>query len=95
MNATADALSDHLGDNEPTRSQATDGRMKLPINAVACIDLDAPTIAAREVTHRGVTRWRFWCRHTGRTRGPCKAHCTKAGEPAYHLTGYNLALVDD
>ena len=41
MNATADALSDHLGDDEPrqTRSQATDGRMKLPINAVACIDL--------------------------------------------------------
>jgi hypothetical protein len=71
--------------------------MMVPINAVACIDLDAPTIAAREVNRNGLVRWRFWCRHCGQWHyhgpgeGHREAHCTNLDSP-YHATGYNLAL---
>ena len=37
--------------------------MKVPINSVACIDLDALTLPAEQVKVKGVTRWRAWCRH--------------------------------
>jgi hypothetical protein len=74
--------------------------MKVPVNAVACISLDAPTVAAHEVKRGGVMRWRFWCRHCGQWHyhgpgeGHREAHCTKPTSP-YHQTGYNLALATE
>ena len=71
--------------------------MKIPISEYACLDLDAPTLPAREVVINGATRWAVWCRHCGvfHYHGPAEghreAHC---GDPAspYWRSGYNLAL---
>jgi hypothetical protein len=56
--------------------------MKVPIDAVACIDLEAPTLSAQEVTRRFTKRWRVWCRYCrhwhyyGPGEGHREAHCT-------------------
>jgi hypothetical protein len=58
--------------------------MKVPINQVACIDLDAPTLPAERIKANGVVRWRVWCRHCGawHYHGPAgghrEAHCQGA-----------------
>jgi hypothetical protein len=71
--------------------------MKVPINSVACISLDAPTLPAAEVVVHGVTRWRVWCRHCnewhyhGPAEGHREAHCHEPSSP-YWRNGYNLAL---
>ncbi len=49
--------------------------MKIPIDEVAVIDLDAPVLSAYEAKYRGVVRWCVWCKHcrewqiTGRLKG--------------------------
>jgi len=50
--------------------------MKVPINQVACIDLDAPTLPAERIKIRGVVRWRVWCRHckAWHYHGPAEGH---------------------
>ena len=53
--------------------------MKIPISEYACLDLDAPTLPAREVVISGATRWAVWCRHCGDPASP------------YWQTGYNVA----
>jgi hypothetical protein len=71
--------------------------MKVPINQVACISLDAPTLAAEQVRIKGVVRWRVWCRHCGTwhhhglAEGHREAHCRDSSGP-YWRSGYNLAL---
>ena len=55
--------------------------MKVPINTVACIDLDAPTLPAERTKVKGVVRWRVWCAHCevwhdhGPAQGHREAHC--------------------
>lgn len=67
--------------------------MKVPIDEVACIDLDAPVLPAYEAKYRGVV----WCRHCGvwHDHGPAEghreAHCQDRSSP-YWRTGYNLAF---
>ena len=74
--------------------------MKVPIDSHACLDLDAPTLPAEEVTVNGATRWRVWCRyceawhHHGPADGHREAHCPDQGSP-YWAKGYNLALARD
>ena len=74
--------------------------MKVPINHVACINLDSPTLSAEEVTIKGTTRWRIWCRHCeawqyhGPAEGHREAHCQDSSSP-YWGSGYNLALSDE
>ena len=71
--------------------------MKVPINDVNCIDLDAPTLPAWEKIIGGTTRWLVWCRyckvshHHGPGEGHREAHCNDPRSP-YWKTGYNLAL---
>ena len=71
--------------------------MKVPINQVACIDLDAPTLPAERIKVKGVVRWRVWCRHCGEwhyhgpAEGHREAHCHDSNSP-YWRSGYNLAL---
>ena len=74
--------------------------MKVPINQVACIDLDAPTLPAEQVRIKGTMRWRVWCRHCeawhhhGPAEGHREAHCQGSSSP-YWRSGYNLALWQD
>ena len=71
--------------------------MKVPIDDYACLDLDAPTLLANEITVDGVTRWRVWCKHCqswhfhGPAEGHREAHCHDSNSP-YWRSGYNLAL---
>ena len=71
--------------------------MKVPIDKYACIDLNAPTLLAYEITVDGVTRWRVWCKHCqswhfhGPAEGHREAHCHDSNSP-YWRNGYNLAL---
>jgi hypothetical protein len=71
--------------------------VKVPINQVACISLDASTLPAEEIVVRGVTRWRVWCRYCrawhyhGPAEGHREAHCQDSSSP-YWRSGYNLAL---
>jgi hypothetical protein len=75
--------------------------MKLPINSVAVIDLDAPVLRAYRVRSKrtGAMRFRVWCRHCdgwhyhGPGEGHREAHCFSP-DSAYHRSGYNLALVE-
>jgi hypothetical protein len=60
------------------------------------LDLDAPTLGAKEVEEEGVKVWLVWCRYCQRwhAHGPAAghriAHCQR--ETPYTATGYNLAL---
>ena len=71
--------------------------MKVPIDDYVCLDLDAPTLPAHEITVDGVTRWRVWCKHCqswhfhGPAEGHREAHCHDSNSP-YWRSGYNLAL---
>jgi hypothetical protein len=71
-------------------------KVKVPINQVACIDLDAPTLPAERIKVHSVVRWRVWCRHCaawhyhGPGEGHREAHCTDPASP-YWRSGYNLA----
>ena len=55
--------------------------MKVPIDEVAVISLDAPVLSAYEARVRGVTRWFVWCKHCrewhshGPAAGHREAHC--------------------
>ena len=70
--------------------------MKVPIDEVAVIDLDAPVLSAYEAKYRGVVRWFVWCKHCdawhdhGPAEGHREAHCPDQSSP-YWKTGYNLA----
>jgi hypothetical protein len=35
--------------------------MKVPIDRYTCLNLDAPTLSAEDMTTNGVMRWRAWC----------------------------------
>lgn len=71
--------------------------MKVPINEVAVVSLDAPVLSAYEARVKGVTRWFVWCKHCGKwhRHGPAEghreAHCLDQSSP-YWTTGYNLAF---
>ena len=71
--------------------------MKVPIDKVATIDLDAPVLSAYEARFKGVTRWLVWCKHCrewhshGPEPGHREAHCSDRGSP-YWKAGYNLAF---
>ena len=75
-------------------------KMKVPIDDYACLDLNAPTLAAYETVVDGVTRWIVWCKHcrTWHRHGPAEghreAHCPTSDSP-YFKTGYNLAYVGE
>ena len=70
--------------------------MKVPINEVAVISLDAPVLSAYEARVKGVTRWFVWCKHCqkwhshGPAAGHREAHCLDPSSP-YWKSGYNLA----
>ncbi len=70
--------------------------MKIAIGTHAVIDLDAPVLTAEEVTVKGCTRWRVWCKHCGgyhfhgAAEGHREAHCNDQTSP-YWKSGYNLA----
>ena len=71
--------------------------MKVPINAVACIDLDAPAAAGRaregdgrRALARLVPALREWHYH-GPAERHREAHCQDSSSP-YWRSGYNLAL---
>jgi hypothetical protein len=91
-----------LGRIELTSKKETKKRqeMKVPIDNVACINLDAPVLPAHRVRSKrtGAIRFRVWCRFCGRWHyhGPAtghrEAHCTSPSSP-YFRTGYDLALV--
>ena len=76
--------------------------MKIPINDFNCVDLDAPTLPAREIRNEetGVVRWVIWCPHCrewhrhGAGEGHRESHCTEPASP-YRTSGYNLALADN
>jgi hypothetical protein len=71
--------------------------MKVPIDEVAVISLDAPVLSAYEARVKGVTRWFVWCRYWrewhshGPGAGHREAHCLDQSSP-YWKTGYNLAF---
>jgi len=73
--------------------------MKVPINDYNFIDLDAPTLPAKEIINEetGVVQWAVWCKHCqewhyhGRGEGHREAHCSKLTSP-YAASGYNLTL---
>ena len=71
--------------------------MKVPIDEVAVISLDAPVLSAYEARVKGVTRWFVWCRYCrewhshGPAEGHREAHCLDQSSP-YWTTGYNLAF---
>lgn len=74
--------------------------MRFPIDDVAFIDLDAPTLPAYEAELDGSLYWLVWCRHCevwhrhGPAEGHREAHCTDPSSP-YWQTGYNLAFAGD
>ena len=69
--------------------------MKVPIDEVGCISLDAPVVSAQEIKHNGATRWLIWCgyceiwHYHGAGEGHREAHCVDMSSP-YWKTGYNL-----
>lgn len=73
--------------------------MKVPISDFACIDLDAPTIATREIRDEetGSVRWVIWCQYCrewhyhGAGEGHREGHCSEPGSP-HSVTGYSVAL---
>ena len=70
--------------------------MKVPIDEVAVIDLEAPVLSAYERRIDSAVRWCVWCRHCrewhdhGPAEGYREAHCQDESSP-YWRTGYNLA----
>jgi hypothetical protein len=70
--------------------------VKISIDDVAVLDLDAPVLSAYEAKYRGVVRWFAWCKHRrerhdhGPTEGHWEAHCRDPSSP-YWKSGYNLA----
>jgi hypothetical protein len=62
------------------------------------LDLDAPTLPAKEVEEEGVRAWIVWCRYCERwhAHGPGErhriAHCQR--QTPYTASGYNLALAN-
>jgi len=70
--------------------------VKVPIDEVAVIDVEAPVLGAYESKYRGVVRWFVWCKHCrmwhdhGPAEGHRIAHCLDRASP-YWKTGYNLA----
>ena len=86
-----------LGDIRRTDLDEDSGDMKVPINAIACIDLDAPTLPAERIKVKGVVRWRVWCRHSEEWHDHGPAEGAPRGalpgfEQRYWRTGYNLAM---
>jgi hypothetical protein len=73
--------------------------MKVPNDAYSVINLDAPTLSAREIKANGGTRWAVWCKHCqvdhlhGPGEGQCEARCADEASH-YRKTGYNLVLPD-
>ena len=71
--------------------------MKVPIDNVAAIDLDAPTLPALEASLDGSAYWIVWCKHCrdwhrhGPAEGHREAHCSDPVSPYWEL-GYNLAF---
>jgi hypothetical protein len=62
------------------------------------LDLDAPTLGAREVEEKGVKVSLVWCKYCaswhlhGAGQGHRIAHCRQRSP--YTITGYNLVLSD-
>ena len=75
--------------------------MKVPIDEYRFIDLNAPTLPAREIVNEetGVVKWTVWCRYCkawhyhGQGEGHREAHCSEPGS-VYLNSGYNLASLD-
>jgi len=71
-------------------------QVKVPIDEVAVIDIEAPVLGAFEAKYRGVVRWFVWCKHCqiwhdhGPAEGHREAHCQEWTSP-YWKNGYNLA----
>lgn len=71
--------------------------MKVPTSDGFLLNLEAPTVAAFEVTNRSHVRWFMWCTHCchwhihGPGEGHREAHCNDDMSP-YYRHGYNLAL---
>ena len=70
--------------------------MKVPINIVSLIDLDAPVLPAYETFVDGSTYWLVWCKNCrewhrhGPAEGHREAHCNDPGSPHWK-SSYNLA----
>jgi len=70
--------------------------VKVPIDEVGCLDLDAPDLVAYETAIDGGVRWVVWCDHCERwhDHGPApghrEAHCGDRQSP-YWKSGYNLS----
>jgi hypothetical protein len=62
------------------------------------LDLDAPTLGAKEFEEDGVKVWLVWCKYCRRwhVHGPGEghrlAHCKQ--RTPYTATGYNLARIE-
>lgn len=71
--------------------------VKVPIDEVAVVNLDAPVLPAYETKILGVTYWLVWCCHCeewhrhGPAVGHREAHCQDWTSP-YWKNGYNLAF---
>jgi hypothetical protein len=70
--------------------------VKVPINVVTVIDIEAPVLPAYEKKIWGVVRWLVWYEHCriwhehGPAEGHREVHCANPASP-YWRTGYNLA----
>jgi hypothetical protein len=70
--------------------------MKVPINEVDVIDLDAPVLPAFEKIVGKTVSLLVWCKHCrewhehGPAEGHREAHCNDSASP-YLKQGYNLA----
>jgi hypothetical protein len=71
--------------------------VKVPIDDVAVVNLDAPVLPAFATLRDGSVYWLVWCRHCevwhrhGPAEGHREAHCQDRESP-YWRTGYNLAF---
>jgi hypothetical protein len=68
--------------------------MKVPINEVGRISLDAPMLPAEEVQIGGVTCWRVWCRHcqAWHYHGPAEGHARRIAATTPHPTGRRVTI---
>jgi hypothetical protein len=72
--------------------------MKIPIDDVRVLDLDAATVPCRKEFIDGVRHFVFDCPHCqrphlhGPAEGHREAHCNDLASP-YGRSGYNLALI--
>ncbi len=53
--------------------------MKVPIDSVTVVDLDAPTLPAYEIKFDGIARWVVWFKHYNEwpRHGPAEGHRLK------------------